>query len=336
MKQVVKPAGATTAAVEEAPTPEPALGQVRVQATHSLISSGTETGRLSIGPDDERYSPEEAAGQSIPLGYSLVGVVDALGAGVSGYRVGRRVSAREPHAEYTVASAAIAPGGQPDVFPIPDGLSSEAATYWILTSAAVTWAAIEDVQPNEVVAILGQGLVGSLMLQVHKAAGRGPVIAVDALDLRCELAGRFGADVVVNANGEDPVAAVRNVTGGVGADVVVYAVGGAAGATAFAQALDMLAVGGLLHLVGLHEPDPLPLPSTKIQGRRLLGGYYRRGNDAWTARAAMDLLVSGAIDTAAMTTHRFPADRAADAFALLQERPGDALGVVLEWDPVPS
>ena len=78
--------------------------------------------------------------------------------------------------------------------------------------------------------------------------------------------------------------------------------------------------------------DPLPLPSSKIRGRRLLGGYYRSGTDACTARAGMDLLASGAIDTAAMTTHRFPAAQSAEAFALLQKWPGEALGVVLEWD----
>ena len=114
--------------------------------------------------------------------------------------------------------------------------------------------------------------------------------------------------MVINAAREDPVEAVRSLTGGVGADIVIYAVGGREGAKAFLQALDMLAVGGLLHLIGLCEPEPLPLPSTKIQGRRLLGGYYGRANDAWTARTGMELLASGAIDAAAMTTHRFPAN----------------------------
>ena len=262
--------------------------------------------------------------------------MDALGPGVARHWLGRRVVAREPHADYVVVSPPAAPDDQPDVYPIPDGMSFETAAYWILAAAAATWVEIERVQPRDAIVILGQGLVGSLMLQVHKAAGHGPVVAVDALELRCDLAERLGADVVINAAREDPVEAVRSITGGVGADIVIYAVGGRDGANAFLQALEVVAVGGMLHLIGLCEPDPLPLPSTKIQGRRLLGGYYGRANDAWTARTGMELLASGAIDAAAMTTHRFPADRAGDAFALLQKRPGDALGVILEWDVDPA
>ena len=65
MRQVVKPVGATTVAIAEVPIPEAGPGQVRVRAVRSLISRGSETGRLTIGPDDERYSPEEAAGQPV-------------------------------------------------------------------------------------------------------------------------------------------------------------------------------------------------------------------------------------------------------------------------------
>ena len=248
MRQVVKPVGATSVEVAEVPIPEPGAGQVRIKAMRSLISRGSETGRLTIGPDDDRYSREEAAGRPKELGYSLAGVVDALGAGVSGHWLGQRVVAREPHADYVVVSPAATPHDRPDVFPIPDGVSYETAAYWTLTAGAATWVEIEAVQPKDAVVILGQGLVGSLILQVHKAAGHGPIVAVDALELRCDLASRLGADVVVDAAREDPVEAVRSITAGVGADVVVYAVGGAGGGTAFAQALDMLAVGGLLHL----------------------------------------------------------------------------------------
>ena len=65
-------------------------------------------------------------------------------------------------------------------------MSFETAAYWILAAGAATWVEIEQVQPRDTIVILGQGLVGSLVLQVHKAAGHGPVVAVDALELRCE------------------------------------------------------------------------------------------------------------------------------------------------------
>ena len=120
--------------------------------------------------------------------------------------------------------------------------------------------------------IVGQGLVGSLMLQVARANGRGRLVAVDALPMRCAQAAELEADEVINAADEDPVARVLELTDGNGADVVIYAVGGRAGLRAFDQAQRMTARGGLLQVVGLYEDDPLPLSSSEIQRKRLIGG----------------------------------------------------------------
>ena len=106
------------------------------------------------------------------------------------------------------------------------------------------------------------------MLQVAKHNGKGRIIAVDALESRCALAEELGADAVINAAEEDPIAAVRRLTAGAGVDIVVYAVGGPAGVKAFDQGLDMLAVGGLLHLIGLYEDAPLPLMSARSSAAR--------------------------------------------------------------------
>jgi threonine dehydrogenase-like Zn-dependent dehydrogenase len=266
------------------------------------------------------------------MGYSLAGVVDALGAEVTHLAVGDRVVALAPHAQYVVRGACLnSPKDQPQVFPLTPEVTWDQAPYWPLAAGAVSWVEIADIQRDDTVVILGQGLVGSLMLQVAKANGRGQIVAVDALDLRCDLADKLGADVVINAAERDLAETVRSLTNGVGADIVVYAVGGPAGPRAFEQAQDLLAAGGLVHLVGLYEDQPLPLYSSKIQGRRLLGGYYGRGVDAAAARRAMELLGSGAIQSEVMTTHRFPYAKAAEAFDLLYNRPQDAMGVVFDW-----
>ena len=126
--------------------------------------------------------------------------------------------------------------------------------------------------------------------------------------------------------------AIKRLTQGVGADIVVYAVGGPAGPKAFDQGLDMLATGGLLHLIGLYEDAPLPLSSGKIQRRRLLGGYYGQSVGVGQSQRALDLLAQGAIDTERMTTHRFAYGQSAAAFDLLYRKPGEALGVLLDWE----
>ncbi len=324
MKRLAKPEGKYQLVVEEAPVPEPGPGEVRVKAVRSLISRGSEMGA--------RYTREHAVSPDI-MGYSMAGTVDAVGAGVSHLAPGDHVVSLAPHAEYTVQPAtADGPAGQARVVALPEDVDFDRAPYYPLAVGAVTWVEIGQSGPTDTVVILGQGLVGSLMLQVMKASGRGYVIAVDALDRRCELAADLGADRVVNAGEEDPVAAVRKLTNGAGAHLVVYAVGGPAGPKAFEQGLDMLGVDGTLHLIGLYEDQPLSLPSGKIQRRRLLGGYYGQRSGLSAYRRAMSLLATGAIDTGRMTTHRFPFLEGAAAFDLLWNRPGEALGVLLEWD----
>ena len=128
------------------------------------------------------------------------------------------------------------------------------------------------------------------------------------------------------------MAAVRRLTNGAGAHLVVYAVGGPAGPKAFDQGLDMLGTDGTLHLIGLYEDQDLSLPSGKIQRRRILGGYYGCTIGLASYRRAMSLLASGAVQAERMTTHRFPFTDAGEAFDLLWNRPGEALGVLLEWD----
>ena len=324
MKRLAKPEGKYNLVLEEVPIPEPGPGEVRVKAVRSLISRGSEMGA--------RYTRDHAVSPDI-MGYSMAGTIDAVGTGISHFSPGDRVVALAPHAEYTVRRGTVdGPDGQAMVVALPDDVDFDRAPYYPLASGAVAWVEIEQIGPSDTVVILGQGLVGSLMLQVMKADGRGHVIAVDALDSRCQLAAELGADRVIHAGEEDPVAAVHKLTGGAGAHLVVYAVGGPAGPKAFEQGLDMLGVDGTLHLIGLYEDQPLSLPSNKIQRRRLLGGYWGCKIGLASYRRAVSLLASGAIHTDRMTTHRFAFTEAAEAFDLLWNRPGEALGVLLEWD----
>ena len=324
MKRVAKPEGKFNIVIEEVTMPEPSPGEVRIKAVRSLISRGSEMGG--------RYTREHAVNPE-SMGYSLAGIVDAIGEGVDHYAVGDKVVASAPHAQYAVRPAQVSSlQEQAQVVPMLPSVTFDQAPYYPLTSGAVSWVDIENIQPYDTVVILGQGLVGSLLMQVAKANGRGRIIAVDTLDSRCTLSEELGADVVINASDEDPIRAVHKITNGVGAHIVVYAVGGPAGPKAFDQGLDMLAIGGLLHLIGLYEDQPLPLTSGKIQRRRLLGGYYGQVIPSGVSLRAMQLLGSDIIRTDKMTTHLFPYMEAPAAFDLLYNRMDEALGVLLNWE----
>ena len=325
MKRAAKPEGKYNVVIEEVPIPRARTGASAHQVGHQPHQPGARRSALAT-TREHAVDPES-------MGYSLAGVVDKVGAEVTHLRPGDRVVSLAPHAEYVVRDAMYTtPDSQNQVYPIADGVSFEQATYWPLLAGGVTWVDIEELQRDDLVVVVGQGLVGSLIMQVQKINGRGTIVAVDTLDLRCEMAAKLGADIVINAAKEDAVAAVQRLSNGVGADTVVYAVGGSAGPRAFGPALDMVARGGTLHLVGLYEDQPLPLTSGAAQRRRIIGGYYQRGPDAASARRGMDLLASGQVAPERMTTHRYPFEQAADAFDLLFNRIGETLGVVLEFD----
>ena len=322
MKRVAKPEGQFNIVVEEVEVPAIAPTQVLIRAERTLISRGSEIWR--------RYVRPEAIDHQM-MGYSLAGCVVEVGAQVDGLAIGDRVAAVAPHAEY-VAVETVDASPRPRVVHLPDQISAETATFWPLATSSVLWMWQTGARPEDTMVILGQGLVGSGCMQVARAENMGRVIAVEALPSRVALARQLGADEVVDAAAEDPVEAVQRLTGGAGADIVVEAVGGRAGARAFAQAQDMVKRGGLLQVLGLYEDEPLPLDSGKIQGRRLVGGYLDPDQRPLGSDRALTLLAEGEIQMEKMITHRFPFVEAATAFDLLYSRLEETMAVILMWD----
>jgi threonine dehydrogenase-like Zn-dependent dehydrogenase len=265
------------------------------------------------------------------MGYSLTGRVAKVGAQVADLSPGDRVAASAPHAQY-VAVEVVDPRNRPAVVRLPDSVSMEAGTFWPLATSSVLWMWQTEAQGGDTMVIQGQGLVGSICMQAVKAGANPRVIAVDALPLRCDLAERLGADVVLDASREDPVAAVHRLTDGAGADVVVEAVGGRAGVQAFVQAQEMVKLGGLIQVLGLYEDEPLPLDSGKIQRKRLVGGYLDSSIRPAGSDQALQLLEQEKIQAEEMITHRFPFEEAAEAFDLLYNRLGETMAVLLVWE----
>lgn len=321
MKRVIKPEGVGHIEIEDVSVPEIRQSEVLIRAACTLISRGSEIWR--------RYVREEAIDPKI-MGYSFAGSLVQVGAQVDELSMGERVAALAPHAEFVAVEVAHAPH-KPSVVGLPDAVSSEAATFWPLLTSSVLWMQETGVQAGDTLVIAGQGLVGSCCMQVAKALFGCRVIAIDALALRCDLAKKLGADEVVHAGECDPIQAVKDLTDGKGAEVVVEAVGGRQGAKAFVQAQDMVRRGGLLQILGLYEDEPLPLDSSKIQGKRLIGGYLDASKRLQGSDIAIQLLMDGKIGTDQMITHRFHFEQAADAFELLYTRLDEAMAVVLTW-----
>lgn len=322
MYRVIKPEGRYHVELEDIPVPDIASTEVLIRADKSLISRGSEIWR--------RYAREEAIDPRM-MGYSMVGSIVAVGANVEGdFSMGDRVASLSPHAEYVVVE--VNDGRhEPPLVVLPNDVSSEAGTFWPLGCSSVLW--MDELSANEgdTVVIVGQGLVGSGCMQALKAKSKARVVAVDALPMRCDLAERLGADVVIDVSKKDPVKAVRALTEGVGADSTVYCVGGRSGTSAFDQCLDMTRRSGLVQVIGLYEDAPLPLDSGKIQGKRLVGGYQDGSRRPEASDRTIRYLAEGKIQFDRMITHRFPFTEAAEAFDLLYNRLHETMAVLLDW-----
>ena len=320
MWRVGKHEGLGNIVMEQVPIPDPGPKEVLVRVHRSLISRGSELWRRYVmpGPVDPRS-----------MGYSTAGVVEKVGTDVTWFAPGDRVSCTAPHAEYAIGEASAAAKRRlvhlPDDVPFVDG------TFQPLVTSSIGWTAAAGIQPQHTVVILGLGLVGNLVMQAATRFMSGQLCGIDMLPIRRRLAEERNMGTIIDGAARDPVESVLELTDGKGADIVIDCVGGRAGVKSFEQAQDMLVLGGLLQIIGLYHDGPLPLDASKMQRKRLIGGYLAETDVDAMARAAMEALSSGLVQAAPLVTHHFPGSQAKEAFDLLYEHPEDAMGVILEW-----
>ena len=322
MIRVIKPEGMGNIQLEDTPIPEINSCQVLVRTSKTLISRGSELFR--------RYILEEAVAPSI-MGYSLTGTIEQVGSEVTEYRAGQRVMVVAPHAQYAVGEVDSSVKG--NVVPLTENVSFEEGTFLPLARSATAWVDSSGVKAGDQVVVLGQGVVGSLIMQLLRGCQPEQIITVDTLPLRCQLSEKLGADEVINASEVDPVEAVKQLTKGRGADLVIDCVGGYAGVKSFEQAQDMVAQRGTIQLIALYQQQPLPLHASKIMQKRLVAGILTDESPVQIAQRALSSIEQGMIQIQPMITHLFPYTEAKEAFDLLWHTPEKTLGVLLDWQP---
>jgi L-iditol 2-dehydrogenase len=316
----------------EAPSPGP--GEVRVRS----VCAGVCRTDLDIvaGTLDARWV-------SFPVvpGHEWSGVIESLGAGVTGLEPGERVvcegsipclacrrcRAGDTHLCETYDAVGFTRGGGYGeyvvvparvVHPIPDHVSFDAAV--LVEPAAVALKALERarIQPGETVGVIGIGALGAIALRLARLHGPAAVVAYGVRDEELELARGLGADDVVNVGREEV---------GSGLDVVVETAGAA---SAVELATRLAREGGRVVLLGIaghgHE---LTLPADRLALRDLsVFGSVGYTTAAWARTVA--LVSEGLVDLEPIVTHRFPLEQFADAFALMDDRRGVVAKIVLE------
>jgi 2-desacetyl-2-hydroxyethyl bacteriochlorophyllide A dehydrogenase len=319
-------------------------GEVRAQAILSALSHGTELSLYrGTAPFHERafdpalrlFRPAEGV-QSYPtrLGYEWIGRVTEVAPDVTGFAVGDTVHLPLPHRETHIFGAAEmeALGVEPLV-----GLEPERAA--LLQSTGIALQALHDarVKLGDVVVVFGLGALGLLAVQLASHAGAAVVVAVDPLSARRRLAEETGATFALDPTADDVGLRLREWNG---ADVAIEFSGSYA---ALHEAIRSVRVAGLVVAAGFYQGGGAALRLgeewhhnrvTMVSSQRGWGNPHRDA-PAWDRarlrRTALRLLGSGALDVSAFITHRFAYERAADAYALIDQHPAEVLKVVLEY-----
>jgi alcohol dehydrogenase len=211
-------------------------------------------------------------------------------------------------------------------YPVPVGVDDEELLMLadILPTAYEVGVLNGQIHPGDVVAVVGAGPIGLAAISTARLFSPSLVIAIDLASTRLEAAKQFGADVVINNAEQDPISAVRELTGGLGADVAIEAVGVPA---TFELAAELVRPVGRIANIGVHgQPVTLHLERLWTRDVTITTGLV----DTYSTPTLLRLLTSRQIDAKRFVTHRFGFDEflhAYDVFANAAET--GALKVVL-------
>ena len=271
------------------------------------------------------------------LGHEAVGTVEAVGTGVKTVAVGDRVLVscitscgscrfcREGRygqclggggwilghlIDGTQAEFVRVPFADTSTYKVPAGVSDEEILMLadILPTGYEVGVLNGCVQPGDVVAIVGAGPIGLAAIMGARLFSPSHIVAVDLADSRLEAAKQFGADITVNNGREDAKAAIAELTGGLGADVSIEAVGVPA---TFELAVELARPGGHIANIGVHgEPATLHLEEQWIRDVTITTGLV----DTYTTPTLLRLVTSNQLDATKFVTHTFALDQFEEAY----------------------
>jgi len=224
------------------------------------------------------------------------------------------------------AEYARVPYADTSVYKVPPELSDEQVVFLadILPTAWEVGVLAGRVEPGDTVAVVGAGPIGLAAVMTAKLLTPGRIVVIDLAQSRLAKARDLGADVTIN-NGElDAVAAVMELTDGLGADVAIEAVGAP---ETFELCTELIRPGGRVANVGVHGyPATLRLERLWIRDVTITTGLV----DTFTTPKLLRLIAEGRLDATPFVTHRFELGEMIEAYdTFAAAATTDALKVVL-------
>lgn len=370
MKQLIQSLNDGKVQLIDCPCPKVDAHGLLLQTKKTLISAGTERMLLEFGrasfmgkirqqPDKVKQVLTKIAtdgfmttfeavksklDQPIALGYCQVGVVQAVGDQVSGFRVGDRVISNGAHAQMVAVNKNLCAK-------IPDNVSDQDAVFTVLASIGLQGIRLVKPLMGEVVVVIGLGLIGLIAVQLLKANGC-QVIGVDFNESRLKLARQFGATPVFLNRGEDPIAVASTLTGGVGVDAVLITASCDSHEPVH-QAAQMCRQRGRIVLVGVaglqlsradfYEKELSFQVSCSYGPGRYDPSYERQGQDypigfvRFTEQrnfvTVLQLMAEAKLELSSLISHDYDFLDAEKAYDSLANDPS-TLGIVLHYAPV--
>lgn len=327
---------------EEVPEPHIAPDEVLVQVKACGICGS------------DVHGVDGSTGRRIPpiiMGHEASGVIAEVGANVSGWQIGDRVTfdaatycgqcyfchrgmvnlcddrrivgVSTPEFRMHGAFAEYVAVPQKVLYRLPDGLSFERAAMMEAVSVAAHAIERTPISLQDTAVVVGSGMIGLLVIQLLKIAGCGQIIAVDLEQDRLDKACSLGADVGLKSGVDDVKAEVYRRTGGRGADITVEAVGLT---PTVEMAIASLRKGGSLTMLGNFAPTvELPLQEVVIRQLTLIGST----NAAGESEACLDMLASGAVNVDTLISAVAPLSEGVSWFERLQKREAGLMKVIL-------
>jgi alcohol dehydrogenase len=337
--------------IREVPRPNPGPGEALIRVTLTTI----------CGTDVHILRGEYPVKNGLVVGHEPVGVVEAVGIGVTGYVPGERVivgaitpcgqcraclSGSHSQCDHggsgyealggwrfgnTIngcqAEYVLVPNAQANLAKIPDGLTDE-EVLMCPDIMSTGFAGVEqaNVKIGDAVVVFAQGPIGLCATAGAKLSGASLIIGVDRIPSRLEMARKMGADVVINSAEQDVVAEVRRLTGG-GADVAIEALGQQA---TFESALRCIRPGGTLSSLGVyssHLQVPLDAFAAGLGDHKIVTGLCPGGKERM--RRLMNIVASGRVSTRPLLTHSYGLDQIEEAYELFGHQRDGVLKVAI-------
>ncbi|WP_417458935.1 bi-domain-containing oxidoreductase [Kordiimonas sp.] len=367
MQIVLQNLGSGRTVVAKVPVPSLKRGHLLIETQASLISAGTERMLVDFGRssylEKARQQPEKVKmvlekiktdglmptidavrsklDQPIPMGYSNVGRVIAVGRGAEDFKVGDLVVSNGNHAEIVSVPKNLCAK-------IPIDVTAEDATFTVVGAIALQGMRLAQPTLGECVVVTGLGLIGLMTIQLLRAHGC-RVLGLDFDKGKLSLARAFGAEVVDLSAGEDPIEAAERFSRGRGVDAVLVTAS-TKSSDPIHQAATMCRKRGRIILVGVtglelnradfYEKELSFQVSCSYGPGRYDSAYEEGGQDypvgfvRWTEQrnfeAVLDLMASGQLALDTLKTKSFALEDAKQAYDLLLNDKG-ALGVVLTY-----